>query len=223
MNIQQQYEALLKLQPEIDKRLKDPDFQEIKELLLWLAKSEAFQKLKKKRNSLSMLDCFGSIWLEEKKKLTKIGIEDDIFFGIHSLADVERKYQIMKFGMLRMETAMPEAYYRQVIDEMIDYRISGIALAQIIIRETCTREKNIIKVSRLLKEQGQIVTAIMLLEKAEEYYPQNEEIILELADCWITGQQWERALACLEKMENPGESSLKLKKELEQVISNENL
>ena len=46
MKIEKQYSALLELEKEINERLKKNDFVSIKELILWLAKSSDFQKLK---------------------------------------------------------------------------------------------------------------------------------------------------------------------------------
>lgn len=218
MRIQQQYEELQKLRKEIDVRLCHTDFEAIKSLILWLAKSEIFQKLKKKETQLMMLDSFCKIWLKEKKRLSDIGIEDDIFFNVRSLKNVEEKYLTIEFGVLRLETQMPQEYYEQVIDNIKIYRVSGIALSEIINNETSKKEENIIKMASMLRENNQLITAIILLENAEKIYPDNQDILLGLADCWQIGQQWGRTLEYLNKVKEPDESIQKRIEGLERIV-----
>ncbi len=223
MKIEQQHQVLQKLKPEIDGKLKELNFQKMKELLLWLAQSEEYSKLKRKDKQLNMLDIFCNIWLEEKKVLPELGIEEDIFGGVGSLGDIERIYQSMRFGLMRLETAMPEEYYDQVIDWLIDYKISGIAIARIIHIETMNEEKNVLRTARLLRKRKQLVMAMTLLESAQEYLPGNRAYLLELADCWLVGQQWGQALGCLKKIEKPDTQTQELIRELEKNISYETL
>ena len=68
MRISQQYDELIVLREEINKRLRELDFEKIKELLLWLAHSNGFQRLKTRDNQMIMLDCYANIWIEEKRK-----------------------------------------------------------------------------------------------------------------------------------------------------------
>lgn len=223
MKMQQQYEALCILKSEIDEKLKCVDFTSIKNLILWLAKSENFNKLKKKDNQLKRLDFFCGIWMDEKKQPSSLGVEGDIFWDVHSLDEIENKYLTVKFGALRLETAMPEEFYRQAIDELIDRRISGIAIEKIISYETIQKEKNIVKIAQMLKERGQLITEVLLLEKASERYSGNKDVLLELADCWLTGQQKKKALECLKKIDRPDIYVQELIEELETSILNETL
>lgn len=223
MKIEQQYQILLELKPEIEERLKELNFQKVKELFLWLAGTKNYHKLKSKDEQLHMLDIFCAIWLDEKKCLPELGIDEDIFSGVGSLKEIENKYQTIKFGVLRLERAMPEEYYEQVVDRFMDYRVSGIAIARIIYLETLKREENVLKMAGMLKARGQIVTAMLLVERSLEYFPENKDFLLELADCWLAGRQWNQAVACLKKIEAPDAATLELIEELEKSILYENL
>lgn len=218
MKLQQQYEALVGLQKEIDKRMAALDFHAIKELILYLAKSEEYQKLKGKDNRLSMLDQFCSIWMREKKNLEALGIHSDIFDGISSLNDVEEKYLTIKFGVLRLEKGMPGEYCRQFAEEVIRRRISGVALFAILMRETGKRKSNCLKLARFLKAEGQTVTALTFLQEAERTFAGSEELLLELADCWLVGRQYQAAFECLQRIGNPDREIRELLMELKGIL-----
>lgn len=224
MRVEQQYQAMRRIKPEIDKRLGNADFQGIKELLLWLAQSEDYLRLKGGDNQLRMLDIFCSIWVEEKKQLSEMGIEDDIFGGVNSLRDIEKKYLMIEYAVMRLERAMPEELYEQAAENLMENKISGIAISKIIYLETLEKEKNALKMARLLKKRSQFYTAMVLLQRMEEdYFPANRDLLAELAECWVTGRQWEQALGCLRKIENPDEAVQEKMRELEKNISHDNL
>lgn len=219
MELQQQYEKLKVLRSEIDEKLKDLNFESVKELMLWQAKSEDFKKLQNKDTQLNMLAAFSRIWLEEKKKLAEVGIEEDIFYRVYSLQTLEQKYLTVQFALLRLETPMPVEYYEQAVDALIDYKVSGIALCKILIRETAKREQNILKLAGLLKEKGQTMTARFLLQCGREAYPGNEEMLLELADCWIEEGNLEQSYECLKQIQSPSREIQELIGELKNAIS----
>lgn len=218
MKIAQQYEELLALREELTDRLQNLDFNKIKDLILWLAKSTSFQRLKAKENQLIMLDCFTNIWLEEKKKLEKLGIHEDIFYGINSLQDVERKYLLIKYSALRLENEVPDIFCEQAIEELIQKKVSGIAMGKIIVFETSRREQNLVEMAKWLKRKKQVVTAVTLLQYGNDMYEENCEILLELADCWLEGQQWQQAYDCLVQIKEPTEEVVSLIHELEKVL-----
>ena len=219
MELQQQYEKLEVLHRELNEKLKDLDFQKIKELILWLAKSEDFNELKEKDNQLSMLEAFCRIWTDEKSKLVEAGIWEDIFYKVDSLETLEQKYLTVHFGLLRLETPMPAEYYEQAVDDMIAYRVSGIGLYRILMRETARKEQNILKLTGLLKEKGQIMTARFLLQCGKETYPENEEMLMELADCWLEEENLQQAYNCLKLIQSPSREIQELMGELENAIS----
>ena len=219
MELQQQYEILMALRSELDEKLKDLNFQKIKDMILWLAKSEDFKELQKKDTQLSMLEEFCRIWTDEKTKLVEAGIWEDIFYKVDSLEALEQKYLNLQFGLLRLETPMPVIYYEQAVDGLIAYRVSGIALYKILMRETARKEQNILKLAGLLKEKGQIMTARFLLQCGKDTYPENEEILLELADCWLEEGNLEPAYDCLKQIQRPSREIQELIGELENAIS----
>lgn len=221
MGFQQQHEELLALRPQIDERLRDLNFEKIKDLQLWLAKSGSFKKLKVRDNQLIFLDEFCQIWLEEKQKLSQVGIDTDIFYGVDSLESLERKYLTIQFGILRLETPMPVEYYEQAVDDFIAYHISGIALYKILMQETARREENIVKLAGLLLDRNQIATAIFLLQKGKETFPQNEDIILRLSECWLAGEQFHQAYQCLFEIEKPDRKTKELIQTLKEKLQDE--
>lgn len=218
MRIEQRYQELLKLRIEIEKKLKDLDFEKIKELVLWLKKSGIFKRLKSEDNQLNMLEVFCDIWIEEKKQLEPVGIHDDIFRGIRSLNDVEHKYLAIKYCGLRIENGLPQELCEQAVTQLTECRVSGIAMGTIFIAESSKRCENIVRLAQLLKNKEETVTALYLLQYANKLYPTNEAILLELADCWLVGQQWKQAYECLVQIETPDENVKELICELEKVV-----
>ncbi|MBR6665235.1 MAG: tetratricopeptide repeat protein [Lachnospiraceae bacterium] len=221
MRIEQRYNELLKLRIEINEKLKILNFEKIKELILELKKSVVFQKLKKEDNQLSMLDCFFDIWIEEKKELESVGIHEDIFWGIHSLEEVEQRYLAIKFCILRIENKVPLQLCEESVKELVGYRVSGIAIGKILIIESCKRAENAVVLAHLLKMRGEMIRAIYLLQKVNKEYPNNTDILTSLAECWIEGQQWRQAYECLKQIEKPDEGIRGLIQELEKVMLNE--
>lgn len=221
MRLEQQYQELLRLREEINTRLeKGTDFQNIKELILCLAKDQGYQKLKGKENQMIRLDRFLSIWLEEKRKLSELGIVEDIFSGTGSLDELEQKYQKIKYCALRVENRVPEPYIDQSISWLIEKKISGIAIGKIVVFETRAREENLLYIAQELKRHGNLPGAILLLQYTREKYPKQERLILEEADCWLQGQQWRRAYELLRKVEKPTAEMNEIIKGLRQVMGN---
>lgn len=221
MRLEHQYRELLRLKEEINIRLsRGTDFQNIKELMLMLAKDQGYQVLKGKENQMIILDCFLGIWLKEKRRLPELGIETDIFYQIGSLNELEHKYQKIKYCGLRIENKVPDEYIGQAFAWLADQRISGIAMGKIVISETKCRESNILYLAGKLKQTGDLMNAILLLQYAREIYPKQEKFLLEEADCWLQGQQWKRAQALLQEIEKPTAEIQEITEGLQRVIEN---
>lgn len=223
MRIREQYKEIDRLKCEIDKKLKHLDRKIIKDLIIEFVREENLKKLFTKDNQLYMLNCFCTIWLREQKKLSGLGLKQDIFENVQSLSDVENKYTAIKFGMLRLEADMPRENHDQVADCIINRRISGIALHYIINSETMKREDNMVALARLLKDRGEYATAIVLLQEGQETFSGNPDILLELADCWLTGGQLNQARECLLKISKQTKMIKNLIWEIEKAAANENL
>lgn len=221
MRLQQQYQELLRLQEEIDAHLEmGSDFPQMRELMLSLAKDTGYQKLKTKENRLIQLDRFFGIWLEERRKLPALGSDRDIFYGINSLAGVEKKYQRILYLGLRIENHMPLAYARQAMDWMEEWKISGIAIGRIIAGETHKGRENLLRIAQEMKDRGELQSAVLLLQYANEQYPGEEALLLEEAECWLRGEQWEKACELLELIKEPTAETRQMIQELRQVMEN---
>lgn len=217
MKIEEQYKNLVELKKEINCRLQNLDFYKIKDLILWLAKSEMYKKLKYKDNQLIALETFVSIWLQEKQNVDAFEMQGDIFYGVSSLGEVESKYLDAKFLIFRLENEVPYEYCIEGVRKILHSRFSAYAMYVIIMKESCSREKNIIELAGLFKEENELVKAIGLLQKALENFENNDEMLLELADCWLSSRQWQRACECLERIENPDDEIRDIMNELKKV------
>ena len=225
MRLEQQYEEVLRLKREINRKLKEgTDFQNIKELILLLTGDSAYPGLKQKDNQLLMLDNFFGIWLEEKKKLPQIGIKADIFNKISSLDELERKYRRIKYLGFRTENAVPEHYREQTLKWLKEDNVSGLAIGRIVFFETLKREENLLTIAQYLKQRGDSINALLLLEYGNEALPGRERLLAEEADIWISAGEYKKALELLGQIKNPTQDMKKLIEELEglgQVVRNE--
>lgn len=222
MRLEEQYQELLRLKKEINQRLKaGTDFGKMKELMLYLAQDKAYFKLKEKEHQMIMLESFLNIWLREKKKLPDLGVETDIFYKVSSLDDVERKYQRIKYCGLRIENAVPNDYIEQALEWLAEDQVSGIAIGKIIVKETEKRKENILYIAQCLRRGGDSLNALLLMQYANEKLPGQEKLLLEEADIWLEGQQFEKVLELLSQIENPSMQIKGLMEELRQVTEND--
>ncbi len=218
MKIEQRYNELLRIRKELDEKLVNLTFEKTKELVLWYKTDAICQRLKKEDNQLYALDCFCNLWIEEKKQLESVGIHEDIFWGIQSLADVETKYLAIKYCALRIENGVPMELCEQAVDELIAYRVSGMAIGTIFLIESSKRVENSVNMAQILKKKGETIRALYLLQYIDKEYPHKDEVLIELADCWLTGRQWKQAYECLSQIEKADETVRDLLAELEKVI-----
>ena len=222
MRLEEQYQGLLRLKKEINQRLKaGTGFGKIKELMLYLAQDKAYFKLKEKEYQMIILESFLNIWLREKKKLPDLGVETDIFYKVSSLDDMEQKYQRIKYCGLRIENAVPDDYIEQALEWLSEDRVSGIAIGKIIVKETEKREENILYIAQRLRQRGDSLNALLLMQYANEKLPGKEKLLLVEADIWLEGQHFERALELLSQIENPSMQINGLIEELRQVTEND--
>ena len=223
MKIEEQYVRIMNLQKEINVRLKDLDFLKTKELVLWLVNEKDFARLKNKDNQLLMLDILKNIWLEEKKRMNDFEMQGDAFWRVDSLDDVETRYSKVHFDILRIENNMPEEYCTNAVQDLITNKYSAFFIYTVIVRETAQIKRNILQLCRLIKKQNDLIKTIGLLNLGIQKYPQDEEMILELADCWIIAQQYDKAYDCLKKISEPNEMIKEMMSELEKVLGNERI
>lgn len=223
MRIEEQYVRVMNLKKEINVRLKDLDFLKTKELVLWLVNEKDFARLKNKDNQLIILDTLKNVWLEEKKRMNDFEMQGDAFWGVDSLNDVETRYLKVHFDILRIENNMPEECCINAVQDLIVSKYSAFFIYTVILRETAQIKRNILQLCRLIKKQNDLIKTIGLLNLGIEKYPQDEEMILELADCWIIVQQYDKAYECLKKIAEPNETIKEMMSELEKVLRNERI
>ena len=220
MNNSEQYRALQEITPQIEKMLGDNSFEGIKELILWLAHSTSYNKLKGKENSLIALDAFCKIWMEEKKDFF---VKNDIFSNVKSLNDIQKKYRDIHYAVLRIENQLPAEYCSQSVNRLIEEKVSGIAIVEIAIRETLYINTNIIKISEYLMNNYELPLAIEMLQYAQKKGPNFKDFVLKEAEGWICAKEWNMALESLEKISDPDDTTKDVMNELRLVIANEKI
>ena len=218
MERKKQYELLQLEKKNINAILGEGGFDSIKKLQLYLSSSKAYVFLKPKDSQLNILHSLSKLWFSEKKKLLPLGIEEDIFYNVRSLDDMEQKYLAVKYCALRIENKLPKEYCQQAIEDLAKYKLSGFALASIVIRETHEREQNVVEFSRMLKENNNMIDAMLMLEQGLEIYPGNREMLLEEADIWLADGQIDKALLCLNGIEDKEPEIVQLITELKGMI-----
>lgn len=223
MRIEEQYKALWNVKNEINSRLVDLDIYKIKELILWLLRSEEYQRLKNKDSQLFILDFFTDIWTKEKKNMNSFEMQGDIFYGVDSLETMERKFAAAKFAVFRLENDMPREHCKSAVEELCRYHFSAYSLFEMIEGASLKKEENILYMARLLKESNELIRAVGLLQTGIEKYPTNKELLLELADCWLMAGQLEQAYECLLRIKQPGKKIREMIEELEKVVKHESV
>lgn len=217
MRKKEKYEKLAKLKTQINEKIGILDFEKTKELILWLAKSPDYQKLKVEDSQLEYLDFATSVWLEEKRQAGDIIHKTDIFCNICSLDDLENRYTKAYFAILRLENSDDKEFCLEAVNMLTESDMSAIAILKLINRE-CFLPDIVLKISKYLKFQNQYLAALELLTEAEKNDNKNDLIQLELADCWIFAGQFRIAYDCLKRIVNPSDEIEGIMSELEKVM-----
>lgn len=222
MNLQEQYQEIARLKHEINSRLsKGTDYSAIKELALFLAKNQKYQTLYRTENQLIKLQHFLTIWREEQEKMAGQAKTENIFYQTNSLDEIEQKYCRIEYYGLRIENHVPKPYCSQLLDWLLEHKVSGIALGVIIRNRTEKSIENLLCIAQELKHKMELPNAVLLLQYAREKYPEEESFLLEEADCWLQVRQWRTALELLQKIETPTAEILEIITELRQVVEND--
>lgn len=221
MDLQKQYQEIARLKRKINHCLsKGTSYIAIKELAIFLAQDPAYQKLQGMDNQLLKLQHFLTVWREEQEKMPGDAASENIFYQISNLDDLEQKYCRIEYYGLRIENRLPEPYCGQLLDWLLEHRVSGIALGIIIRNRTEQGRENILCIARELKRRTELPNAVLLLQYAHEKYPDEDAFLLEEADCWLQAGQCKKAFALLQEIRQPSAAIQKLITELEQVIQN---
>lgn len=219
MNLQEQYREISALKVEINDRLsKGTDYLSIKNLAVFLAQNETYQELYTMENQLIRLQHFLTIWQEEQERLPGRTASENIFYRTGNLDELEQKYRRIEYYGLRIENRVPEPYCSELLDWLLEHRVSGIALGIIIRNRTEQGSRNILCIAQELKRRAELPNAVLLLQYAHEKYPDEEAFLLEEADCWLQAGQGKKALELLQVIRQPSAAIQELITELEQVI-----
>ena len=219
LNMKEQYRQISTIKRDINNRLSQgTDYSSIRELAIFLAQNEEYQKLHQMENQLIKLQHFLVIWRMEQEKMPGQAASENIFYQINSLNELEHKYCRIEYYGLRVENHVPEPYCSQLLDWLLEHKVSGIALGVIINNRTEQGRENILTIAQELKRRKELPNSVLLLQYAHESYPDEEAFLLEETDCWVQAGQWRRALELLQEIKQPSAEILELITELEQVI-----
>jgi len=216
--LEKEYREIARLKQEINLRLsKGTSYSDIKELALFLARNQSYQTLYTMENQFIRLQHFLTIWSAEKQKLPALGISEDIFYQIHNLGELEQKYRRIEYYGLRIENNVPEPYCRELMDLLLEQKVSGIAFGIIVRNRTEDGQNNLLLIAQEFLRRLELPNAVLLLQYAREKYPDSEKLLLTEADCWIQGQQFEKAYEILQGIENPSAEVRKIMNDLRQI------
>ncbi len=218
MSLQEVKQSIENVKQEIDEILEKKDENRELEIIRILNRPEV-KLIVAKDNQLLTLSKIYSIWLAERK----FGCTDYLFDRFKSLNEAEDIYMNLKYYCRRFEYDMPEEYLWESIEYIKEKNITGIALYNIVMVETWKKERILLELAHYLKVHKQLLTATVMLQFAVKQYDKNKKIIMELADCWIEGQQWEQAYLTLKKIQKPSPEVKEIITELEEVVCNESL
>ncbi len=168
-------------------------------------------------NQLMTLRMMCKIWESEKN----IGDGTTFMDDVHNLKDLEKKYNKLKYYCRRFENDMPQEFWLEGIEYILDNNITGIALYSVIEIQTWKKEENILKIAKYLKVNEAMIQAVIMLQMAVAKYEKNSELIMELADCWLLMKNWKQAKNILEKLEHPSKEVQEIIRNLEEVLKDE--
>lgn len=165
------------------------------------------------------LEAVCRISIEEKRD----GMNSMMLDRCRTLQELEELYREIKWCCFRIENQMPEEVIEEEMKIIVENEISGIAIQSILKNETLKYTHNLLYMARGLKKRGRITTAAQMLLYAEKQGKLGNELLLELADCWLEGMQFERALETLKKIQKPSFEISELICELEKNCGNETI
>ena len=172
-----------------------------------------------KDNQLMILMLVCSIGAVE----TQIGVRQTFLEKAHNLSGLEDLYTSLKYYCRRFENDMPQEYLLEGIEYIIENSFSGVAIYCVIEVQTWKVEANVLIIARYLKSVEAIETATLLLQMAVMKYNKNEDLLMELADCWILLNNWKQAHSILKKIENSSGEVKEIMNELREALGDENI
>ncbi|MCM1543003.1 MAG: hypothetical protein NC121_17325 [Blautia sp.] len=222
MSLEKAYQEISRLKQEINHRLATgTSYPDINALFLFLGQDKSYQELYTMDDQLVRLMHFLTVWKAEKQEFPALIIDEDIFYQIHNLKELEQKYHKIEYYGLRIENQVPEQYCQELMEQLMEQKVSGIALGFIIYYRTENAQQNLLVAARELMRRMELPNAVLLLQLARAKYPDAEEFLLSEANCWIQWKQPKRAYELLQEIKIPSLEVLELLERLRQVIENE--
>ncbi len=219
MSLEKEYQEIAGLKQEINSRLAaGTAYSDIKALALFLEQDQKYQELYVMDNQLIRLRHFLTVWEAEKQELPALKISEDIFYQVHSLDELEQKHRKIEYYGLRIENNVPEPYCQELMDWLMEQKVSGIALGIIVRNRTENGQQNLLSIARELIRRMELPNAVLLLQYARAKYPGAEELLLTEARCWIQGKQFKRAHELLREIKDSSPEAQEIIEELRQVI-----
>lgn len=203
------------LKKEIEKLLEEGNIQEI---VLQIGKQKD-DYIFMKDNQLMILMLVCSIWSVE----TQIGVKQTFLEKACSLTELEELYMNLSYYCRRFENDMPQEYLLEGIEYILEKGFSGVAIYSVIEVQTWKTEENALNIARYLKSVDGVETAILLLQMAIMKHNKNNDLLMELADCWLLLGNWKQAQSVLGKIEKPSDEVQEIMKELEEVLGDESI
>ena len=143
--------------------------------------------------------------------------ELNLFADIKSIKEAEHKYLRIKYGLWRIESGIKEDKCKEAVYQMYENQDSIFLIASIIKNNLKNYEKVFIITSQYMREYS-MVKSIELLSYGTIFYPENKNIALQLANCFMEIGMWDRVLESLQKIIDPDEEIIELMKEIENVL-----
>lgn len=218
MKLQEQFAELEKLKKRINSILAERDIKANMTLAVELNENRMYKKLVGKDTQLYMLEHFFFIALREQSELLPRGIETNIFDQVSSLEKLEEKYLAMEFTALRMELNLEQEEISETVRRMVSLDVSGIAMFRVIQFETAKIVSNVIRISKELLKQGEILRTLVLLKEAILGFPDEDELKLMLAKVWMEVGEFEEACKCLKQIKEPAPDIVNLIDRLEGML-----
>ncbi len=151
------------------------------------------------------------------KKEGQIG-PSHVFDDITDVWQAQKKYLTIKHGLWRLENGIRKELCMEAVKEMCKKNSSGYLIVWIAYANLRDREKVIALLGAFMSEIS-VSCAVEALSYGLLYYPGNEKILLQKAECLMELSLWPEVLLTLQQIENPGTEIQDMIKELKAVLA----
>lgn len=150
------------------------------------------------------------------KKEEQIGASH-VFDGITDVWQAQKKYITIKHGLWRIENGIRKEHCMEAVKKMCEIDCSKYLVVWILYANLRDRERVIALLGALMSEVS-VPCAVETLSYGLLYYPGNEKILLQKAECLMELSLWPEVLRTLQQIENPGTEIKDMIKELKAAL-----